>query len=282
MDAMSLPRTAQPRVTIAPTRGLPTVGVQELYAHRELIFFFVWRDIKVRYRQTVLGIVWVVIQPILTMLIMAVVFGFLTRVPSDGTSYPVFSFAGLLLWSYFSQAVTNASTSVLSNAQLVEKIYFPRLAIPIAAALSLVPDLCIRFFILLGIMAIYGYYPQPTALLSLPLFFTTIIIAVGIGAGFAALSVRFRDVTHLMPLLVQLWLFATPVIYPVSLLPARWQLIAAINPLVGVIETFRWCLLGTNTHPWPLLAVSLVSASVLVTIGTFLFRTLERSFADEI
>jgi lipopolysaccharide transport system permease protein len=279
---MSWPRTTQPRVTIAPTRGMPTVGVRELYAHRELIFFFVWRDIKVRYRQTILGVFWVVIQPILTMAVMAVVFGALARVPSDGTNYPVFCFAGLLLWSYFSQAVTSSSTSILNNAQLVEKVYFPRLIIALSAALSGVLDLCIRLLILFVIMAMYGYYPRAVALLSLPLLFTTIIIAIGIGSAFAALSVRFRDVTHLMPLLLQLWLFASPVIYPVSLLPARWQLIAAINPLVGIIETFRWCLLGTKTYPWPLLAVSLVSTMLLVTVGIFLFRTLERSFADEI
>lgn len=221
-------------------------------------------------------------QPLLTMLMMTVIFGVLAKVPSDETSYPVFCLTGLLLWGYFSQAITNAASSVLNNVQLIEKVYFPRLAIPIAAALAGTPDFCIRFLILLIIMVIYGYYPRAEAFLAIPLFFATLIFAIGIGSGFAALSVRFRDITYLMPLLIQLWLFASPVIYPVSLLPTRWQPLVAINPLVGLIETLRWCLLGTNNNSWLLLLISIISATFFACIGLFLFRTLERNFADEI
>ena len=279
---MFLSKPTAPRITIAATRGWRALNLAELFAYRDLIFFFIWRDIKVRYRQTALGVLWVVIKPLLTMLMMAIVFGLLARVPSDGTSYPVFCFTGLVLWGYFSQAVTNASASVLNSVQLVEKVYFPRLAIPLAAALAGVLDFCIGFVLLLIMMAVYGYYPRPQAVLTIPLLFATLAVAVGIGSGFAALSVRFRDVNHLMSFLVQLWLFATPVIYPISLLPARWQLFAAINPLVGLIECFRWAMLGTQNDPWSVLLVSLVSAAFLVPAGLLLFRHLERNFADVI
>ena len=259
----SLLKSAATRVSIRPTHGWLGLNIRELFAHRDLIAFFIWRDIKVRYRQTALGVLWVVIQPLMTMLMMSVVFGTLAHVPSDGITYPVFCFAGLILWGLFAQAVTNASASILNNTQLIEKVYFPRLVIPIAAALAGLLDLCISFGLLLLIMRAYGYYPRFQALLCIPVLFITLAVAIGIGSAFAALSVRFRDVRHLMPFLVQLWLFATPVIYPISLLPERWQLIAAINPLVGLIEGFRWALLGTERAPWAALSVSLLSTALL-------------------
>lgn len=268
--------------TIAPTRGWPALKLDELLAHRDLIFFFIARDIKVRYRQTVLGILWVVIKPLLTMLMMTIVFGVLARMPSDGTSYPVFCLTGLVLWSYFSQAFTSTSASILSNVQLIEKVYFPRLAIPTGAALAAMLDFCISFVLLLVIMALYGYHLRVQALLTIPLFSVTVAISISIGSALAALSVRFRDVQHIVPFLVQLGLFATPVIYPISLFPERWQLVAALNPLVGLTETFRWALLGTKNDPWPILSVSLMSAAIIIPAGLLLFRRLERSFADVI
>jgi lipopolysaccharide transport system permease protein len=277
-----LPNPASARVKIGPTQGWHGLNIGELYAYRDLIGFFIWRDIKVRYRQTVLGALWVLLKPLMTMILMTVVFGKLAGMPSDGISYPVFCFAGLVLWGFFTQAVTNASASLLNDAQLVEKVYFPRLAIPIAAATAGVLDFWISFGLLLAIMVPFGYYPTLRIFLCLPLLFCTLLVAIGIGAGFAALSVRFRDFSHLMSFLVQLWLFATPVIYPISLLPKRWQLLAAVNPLVGLVESFRWSLFGGYNDPWLCLSISVLSAATLVPAGLYLFRRLERTFADVI
>ncbi len=242
-----------PRITIRPTQGWSAVSWRELFACRDLIAFLVWRDVKVRYRQTVLGALWAMIQPLMTMIIMAFVFGRLAGMPSDGVPYPIFCFAGLVLWSFFSQAVTSASASVVNNAQLVEKVYFPRLAITIAASLAALLDFCISFALLFPIMAVYGMYPRIYSILSVPIVLATLALAIGIGSGFAAMTVRFRDIRHLLPFLVQLWLFATPVIYPVSLLPEEWRPLAGINPMAGLVECFRWALLGTGPAPWPVL-----------------------------
>jgi lipopolysaccharide transport system permease protein len=270
------------RITIRPTRGWAALNLRELYAYRDLIVFFVWRDIKVRYRQTVLGVLWVVVQPLLTMLVLAMVFGRLAGVPSDGVPYPIFCFAGLVLWNFFTQAMTNAAASTLNNAQLLEKVYFPRLTLSFAAAFAGLLDFCISFFLLLLIMAAYRYPPRIELLLLAPLLFATLATAIGIGSGLAALSVRFRDVKYLIPFLTQIWLFATPVIYPISLISGRWQWLAAINPLVGLIEAFRWALLGTEDNPWVILAISIVSSVFLSYAGLLLFRRMERSFADVI
>jgi lipopolysaccharide transport system permease protein len=271
-----------PRVTIRPTRGWVALNLRELFAYRDLISFFVWRDVKVRYRQTLLGALWAVIQPLMTMIMMALVFGRLAGMPSDGAPYPVFRFTGLVLWSFFSQAITNASASVINNAQLVEKVYFPRLAITIAASLAALLDFAVSFALLILIMVAYGFYPRLESILCAPITLAALGLAIGIGSGFAALTVRFRDVRHLMPLLVQLWLFATPVIYPISLLPERWQPLAGINPLAGLVESFRWALLGTGRDPWPILSISLLSTAILVPAGLVIFRRMERSFADVI
>jgi lipopolysaccharide transport system permease protein len=270
------------RVTIRPTRGWVALNLRELYGYRDLIGFFVWRDIKVRYRQTLLGASWAVIQPLMTMIIMALVFGRLARLPSDGAPYPIFCFTGLVLWNFFAQAINNASASVINNAQLVEKVYFPRLAITLAASLAALLDFAITFALLILIMAAYGFYPGPESLLCVPLLLVAVALAIGIGSGLAALTVRFRDVRHLVPFLIQLWLFATPVIYPISLLPERWQPFAGINPVSGLVESFRWALLGTGPDPWPILSISLLSAAILALAGLAIFRRMERSFADVI
>jgi lipopolysaccharide transport system permease protein len=270
------------RITIRPTKGWAALRLRELVAYRDLIFFFVWRDIKVRYRQTLLGASWAVLQPLMTMIMMAVVFGRFAGIPSDGAPYPVFCFTGLVLWSFFTQAITNTSASVLNNTQLVEKIYFPRLAITVAASLAALLDFFLSFVLLILIMTVYGYYPRLESILCLPILLATLMLAIGMGSGFAAMTVRFRDVRHLMPFLVQLWLFATPVIYPISMLPERWQSLAGINPLVGLVGAFRWSLLGTGRDPWPALSVSLLSTAILVPAGLVIFRRLERSFADVI
>jgi lipopolysaccharide transport system permease protein len=259
-----------------------TLDLRELFHCRDLIAFLVWRDIKVRYRQTLLGASWAVIQPLVTMLTMALVFGRLAGMPSDGAPYPVFCFTGLVLWSFFSQAVTNASASVVNNSQLVEKVYFPRLAITIAASLAALLDFALSFALLILIMAAYGSYPRLESFLCLPIVLAVFGLALGIGSGLAALTVSFRDVRQLVPFLVQLGLFATPVIYPISLLPERWQALAGINPLAGLVESFRWALLGTGRAPWAILAVSLLTTAILVPAGLMIFRQMERSFADVI
>jgi lipopolysaccharide transport system permease protein len=271
-----------PRITIRPTRGWAALNLHELYAYRDLIAFLVWRDVKVRYRQTVLGALWAMIQPLMTMIILAFVFGRLAGMPSDGIPYPVFCFAGLVLWNLFSQAVTSASASVVSNAQLVEKVYFPRLVIPFAASLAPLLDFCINFVLLIPIMIGYGCYPRLESIFCLPLVLGTLIVAIGIGSGFAAVTVRFRDFRHVLPLLVQLWLFATPVIYSLSLLPEKWRSFAGVNPLAGLIECFRWALLGTGTFPYQILSISFISIIMSVLAGLVIFRRMERDFADVI
>jgi lipopolysaccharide transport system permease protein len=270
------------RITIRPTQGWAALNLHELYAYRDLIAFLVWRDVKVRYRQTVLGALWAMIQPLMTMVIMAFVFGRLAGMPSDGVPYPVFCFAGLVLWNLFSQAVTSASASVVNSSQLVEKVYFPRLVITFAASLAPLLDFCINFALLIPIMIAYGCYPRVESIFCLPLVLGTLILAIGIGSGFAALTVRFRDFRHVLPFLVQLWLFATPVIYPLSLLPEKWRSFAGINPLAGLIECFRWALLGTESFPYQILSISFFSITISVLAGLVIFRRMERDFADVI
>jgi lipopolysaccharide transport system permease protein len=281
VDAGSMRRSV-PLITLRPTRGWISLDLRELHRYRDLIAFFAWRDIKVRYRQTFLGASWALIQPLLTMSIMAVVFGRLAGVPSDGIPYPLFCFTGVVLWSFFSQAITNSSASVVGNAQLVQKVYFPRLAITIGATLAGLLDFSLSFALLLLIMAAYGFYPRIEVVLCVPILLATWALALGVGSGLAALTVRFRDFRHLVPFLVQLGLFATPVIYPISLIPAAWQPLAGLNPLAGFVESFRWALLGTGREPWPIFSISLLTTTILVPASLMLFRRMERSFADVI
>jgi homopolymeric O-antigen transport system permease protein len=259
---------------------LPNLG--ELVAYRDLLAFFVLRDIKVRYRQTLLGAGWAILQPLLTMVIMTFVFGRLIGLRSDGAPYALFCFAGLVLWTYITQAVIAASSSVVSNSQLIEKVYFPRLAIPVAAALAGLLDFSISFAMLFVMMLSFGYPPSIGSVLCIPLALIAAVLAIGIGSMLAALSVRFRDVSHLIPFLVQLWLFASPIAYPASLLPPDWQLVLALNPVTGLVELFRWAILGTTTHPWPLFGISMLSLSIVVPLGLLIFERMERSFADMI
>jgi lipopolysaccharide transport system permease protein len=259
---------------------LPSLG--ELWAHGELITFFVLRDVKVRYRQTLIGVAWVVLQPLLSMVLMTIVFGRLVGLPSDGVPYPLFCFAGLVMWNFITQAVASASASVVANSQLIEKVYFPRLSIPVSAALAALLDFAVAFVLLLLVCLVFGYIPGLRALICLPLALAATVFAAGVGSMLAALSVRYRDINHTVPFLLQLWLFATPVIYPSSLLPEGWRLVAALNPPAGLIETFRWALLDTEVDPMPLLAVSCVMIAACVGLGLLVFGRMERSFADVI
>jgi lipopolysaccharide transport system permease protein len=270
-----------PWVVIDPAEGRPLVEVRELWHYRDLLYFLTWRDISVRYKQTVLGFLWAILQPFLTMVVFAIFLGRLAGIPSDGVPYPVFSYLGLLPWTYFSGAVTRAGTSVVGNAHLLTRVYFPRVLVPLSATLSALVDFAIASLVLGGLMAWYGIVPARTAVLLLPLAALTALTATGIGMWLAALNVRYRDVQHAIPFLMQLWMFATPVVYPASLVPAGWRPLFALNPMTGIIEACRAAVLGTALD-WPSLGISALSAAVLVALGAWQFHRMEQSFADEV
>jgi lipopolysaccharide transport system permease protein len=276
----SLPGTTVPVIRIEAAKAWPSLKLGELWGYRELIYFLVWRDIKVRYKQTVLGAGWAIIQPLFTMLLFSLFFGRLARVPSDSIPYPLFAFSGLVPWSYFSNGLTQASNSLVGNSSLIKKVYFPRLAIPIAKVLSALLDFGLAFVLLIGMTFYYGLHPS-FRMLWVTLFLV-LAMATALGASFwlSALNVRIRDVEQTLPFLTQIWLFATPIAYPSSLLPEPWRTVYGINPIVGVVEGFRWALLGAKTVPGPMLVVSSLGAAAMLVSGAFWFRRLERTFAD--
>lgn len=273
----------QPAHTIIqPTRGWAGLGLTTLWEFRELLFFLVWRDVKVRYKQTALGAAWAIIQPVLTMIVFNIFFHRLANVPSEpGIPYPIFAYAALLPWQYFSSAMAASSNSVVNSAALIRKVYFPRATVPIAAALGGLVDFCVSFCVYLGLMVWYRIAPTP-AIVLLPLFLLlTVATVTGIGLWFSALSVKYRDVRYLVPFLTQFWLFATPVAYPSSLLSEPWRTIYGINPMVGVVEGFRWALLGTEAPHATIVLSAVVSLTLLVS-GLLFFQRTERKFADVI
>ena len=270
-----------PVIRIEAARAWPSLKLGELWGYRELIYFLVWRDIKVRYKQTVLGAGWAMIQPLFTMLLFSFFFGRLARVPSDGIPYPLFSFCALVPWSYFSNGLNQASNSLVSNSSLIKKVYFPRLAIPIAKVSSALVDFGLAFVLLLG-MTFFYYGLHPTFRILLVPLFLLLAMVTALGAAFwlSSLNVRIRDVEQTLPFLSQIWLFATPIAYPSSLLSQPWRTLYGINPMVGVVEGFRWALLGAKTAPGPILAVSCLVAVAILVSGAFWFRRLEKTFAD--
>jgi lipopolysaccharide transport system permease protein len=253
----------------------------ELWEYRELLYFFVWRDIKVRYKQTVLGVAWAIIQPFFTMIVFSIFFGRLAKVPSDGFPYPVWNYAALVPWHFFSYGLSQSSNSLVSNANMITKIYFPRLTLPIATVLSGVVDFVLAFLVLI-IMMMFFYGITPTVnILWLPAFLLlALVTALGVGLWFSAMNVQFRDVRYTVPFITQFWLFATPIAYPSSLLSEPWRTIYGINPLVGVVEGFRWALLGTDTAPGLVIIVSSLVSLILLISGAYYFRRMEKSFAD--
>jgi lipopolysaccharide transport system permease protein len=279
--SVMLRRDGLPWVVIDPAEGRPLVEVRELWHYRDLLYFLTWRDISVRYKQTVLGFLWAILQPFLTMVVFAIFLGRLAGIPSDGVPYPVFSYLGLLPWTYFSGAVTRAGTSVVGNAHLLTRVYFPRVLVPLSATLSALVDFAIASLVLGGLMAWYGIVPARTAVLLLPLAALTALTATGIGMWLAALNVRYRDVQHAIPFLMQLWMFATPVVYPASLVPVGWRPLFALNPMTGIIEAYRAAVLGTALD-WPSLGISALSAAVLAALGAWQFHRMEQSFADQV
>jgi len=265
---------------IEPAKGWTAVGLRELWQYRELLYFLIWRDVKVRYKQTALGAAWAIIQPLFMMLVFSLFFGRLARVPSDGIPYPVFSFCALLPWQLFAHALTESSNSLVGNQNLITKVYFPRLVIPMAAVLGGVIDFMIAFAILLLLMLYYGIVPG-WAILTLPAFLLLgIATALGVGLWLSALNVQYRDVRYTINFLVQFWLFATPVAYPSSLIPEKWRVFYGLNPMAGVVEGFRWALLGKSEPPGMMLWVSVVMVVLILTGGLYYFRRMEQEFAD--
>jgi lipopolysaccharide transport system permease protein len=268
-------------VLIEPSRGWAQLKLRELWEYRELLYFLAWRDIKIRYKQTALGLAWAVLQPLLTMLIFALFFGKLAGMPSDGVPYPLFAFAALVPWTFFANGLTQSSNSLVGSANLIKKVYFPRLVVPISVVLGGLPDFALSFLVLLGLMAYYGIYPQLSVILWLPLLLLlALVTALGCGLWLSALNVKYRDVRYIVGFLTQIWMFATPVVYPASLLSGRWRLIYSINPMVGVIEGFRWALLQTDTAPGMPIVISAITALLILVTGTFYFRRMEKTFAD--
>ena len=269
-----------PVLRIEPSKGWVSLKLRELWEYRELLYFLTWRDIKVRYKQTVLGAAWAIIQPFCTMLVFSIFFGRLAKMPSDGIPYPIFSYAGLVPWMFFASGLSQSSNSLVGSANLITKVYFPRLTIPISTVLSGVVDFALSFLVLLAMMLYYGVKPTWN-ILWLPLFLLlALVTALGVGLWLSALNVQFRDVRYVVPFITQFWMFATPIAYPSSLLHEPWRTVYGLNPMVGVVEAFRWALLGSSTRPGPIIAVSVIAAVAILIGGAFYFRRMEKTFAD--
>jgi lipopolysaccharide transport system permease protein len=275
------PATHTPVIRIRPPKGWAALDLAAVWEYRELIYYMVWRDIKVRYKQTVLGVSWAVVQPLASLVVFTVLFGRLAGLPSDGVPYPVFMMAALLPWQLFANAFAGAAQSVTGNAAVIAKVYFPRLIVPIAAVVATLVDFAIAVLLLLGLMIWYDV-PMLGTILLLPVFAAAALVtALSVGLWTAALNVKYRDVRYLMPYLLQLWLFVSPVLYSVSMIPERWRTLYALNPMVGVIQGFRWALFGGES-PWALLLVSLAITAILMIGGLFYFRRAEDEFSDVI
>jgi lipopolysaccharide transport system permease protein len=272
--------TEIPLLRIEPSHGWVSLKLREIWEYRELLYFLAWRDVKVRYKQTALGVAWAIIQPFFTMVIFSIFFGKLGRIPSDGIPYPIFAFAALVPWTFFAHGLNQSSNSLVGGAQLIRKVYFPRLIVPVAAIASGVIDFALAFVVLLGMMLYYGLLPTAN-MFWLPAFLLlAFITALGVGLWLSTLNVEYRDVRYVLPFITQFWLFATPIAYPSTLLSEPWRTLYAINPMVGVVEGFRWALLSTNTQPGPMIIVSSLVALLILVSGAFYFRRMEKTFAD--
>jgi lipopolysaccharide transport system permease protein len=265
---------------IEPSRGWVALRLGALWRYRELLYFLVWRDVKVRYKQTVLGASWAILQPFFTMLIFSIFFGKLARMPSDGVPYPLFAYVALVPWTFFANGLTLSSNSLIANQGLLRKVYFPRLVIPLAAVASGLLDFLIAFVVLFGMLVWYGIVPGWPVVWLPALVLLALVTSLGAGLWFSALSVMYRDVQYVVPFLVQVWLYSTPIVYPASLVPPAWRAAYAINPMVGVVEGFRWALLGTGTAPGPMIVVSALAALAMTFGGLVFFRRMERTFSD--
>jgi homopolymeric O-antigen transport system permease protein len=269
-------------IVIEPSRGLADFNLKEIWDYRDLMFFLAWRDINIRYKQTALGAAWAVVQPVMTMILFTIFFGRMAAVPSEGVPYPLFAFAALLPWQYFATTLGNAANSLVNNSNLLSKVYFPRLLIPLTSLFPPAVDFMIAFVVLIGLMFYYRQAPT-LQVIWLPAFLIlAMVTTLGAGLWFAAMNVKYRDVRHIVSVLVQFGMFVSPVAYPSRIVPMPWLNLYALNPMVGVIEGFRWALLGTGTAPLRLVAISSLAALVLFVSGLYYFRYTEKTFADVI
>jgi lipopolysaccharide transport system permease protein len=267
-------------VHIEPSKGWVSLRLAELWKYRELTYFFIWRDIKIRYKQTILGAFWAILQPFFTMVIFSVFFGKLAQVPSDGIPYPIFSYSALVPWTFFANGLLQASNSLVNNANMVKKIYFPRLIMPISSVLAGIVDFVLAFIVLLMMMFYFRIYPTVN-IIWLPVFLLlALVTSLGTGFWFSAMNAQFRDIRYIVPFIIQAWMFLTPIAYPSSMIPQPWRTIYGINPMAGVVEGFRWALLGTDTKPGWMTLVSTIVAILLLISGAFYFRRMEKTFAD--
>ena len=270
----------RPIVVNEPRKNLLAIDFQEILRHRDLFSFLVWRDILIRYKQTLLGASWAILQPLATMVIFTIFFGRLANMPSDGLPYPVFSYSALVLWTFFATSLSFSGASLIANERLVTKVYFPRMIIPVAAVTACLVDLLVGSCLFLVLLPYYGIGLSGN-LWALPVMVTiALCAAVGSGLLISALNVKYRDFRYVIPFLTQFWMFASPVVYPASIVPEKWRLLFCLNPMAGAIEGFRWSLLGTSGNPWPLVATSAISALVLLVIGIVYFHRMEDYFAD--
>jgi len=269
-----------PVTIVKPSKGWISLKLDELWEYRELLYFLTWRDVKVRYKQTVLGAAWAIIQPFFTMVVFSLFFGKLAKMPSDGMPYPIFAYAALVPWMFFANGLNNSSNSLVGSASLIKKVYFPRLLVPISSIIPGLFDFFLAFAVLLGMMFFYRIWPTVNIIWLPFLLLLSFVTALGTGLWLSALNVQFRDVRYTVPFLTQFWLFASPIAYPSSLLSEPWRTLYGVNPMVGVVEGFRWALLGTDTAPGPIIIVSSLVALTLLIGGTFYFRRMEKTFAD--
>lgn len=271
---------AGPRIRLKPSNGWRSLNLKEFWQYRELLYFLSWRDIKVRYKQTALGALWAILQPFLTMVVFSLFFGNLAKMPSDGIPYPIFAFAALVPWTFFSNGLTQSGNSLIQSAGMLKKVYFPRLIVPISSILSGAVDFIFAFIVLIGMMFWYGIVPTANVVWLPFLLLLAFGTALGVGLWLSAMNVQFRDVRYTIPFLTQFWLFSTPIAYPSSLLSEPWRTIYGLNPMVGVVEGFRWALVGTATAPGPLIIVSALTMLTILISGMFYFRRMESTFAD--
>ena len=282
MSSVPTPQIEAPTIIIRPSSGWIGLKLHELWEYRELLYFLVWRDLKVRYKQTALGAAWAVIQPFFSMVVFSLFFGRLAKMPSDGIPYPIFAYTGLVPWTFFARGLTQSSNSLVDSANLIRKVYFPRLTIPISDVLSGLVDFGIAFAVLIGMMLYYGVVPS-SRIVWLPAFLLLALVsALAVGLWLSVLNVEYRDVKYTVPFLTQFWMFATPIVYPLSMIPPKWQALYSINPMVGIIEGFRWSLLGTGMPNLVSIGISLSIIVVALIGGAIYFRKAERSFADVI
>ena len=270
-----------PTIVIKPTSSF-SFKFKEFWDNRELLYFLIWRNIKVKYKQTMIGVVWVIIQPLVIMVVFSIFFGKFAKIPSEGLPYPIFAFCALVPWTYFSNALINTTNTMVTHQRVITKVYFPKLILPVSAVLSGLPDFCISFCVLIGMMFFYGIFPSIN-IIFLPLFILmAIITALAVGLWTSAANAIYRDVSYIVPFLVQFWLFASPVVYPSSLIPEKWRAFYGLNPMAGVIEGFRWALLGKGEPPGPMLAVSVFVVIFVLFSGIIYFRRMEGTIADVI